>query len=52
MEDIQIFVLIFFDHAGKRVNKKSKVNFKIYYAVNWQKNNCNQDCEIWSIKEI
>ena len=40
-----------FDHAGKQVNKKS-VNFKIYCAVNWQKNNCNQDYEIWSIKKI
>ena len=41
-----------FDHAGKRVNKKSKVNFKVYDVVNWQKNNCNQDYEIWSITKI
>ena len=30
-----------FDHVGKRLDKKGKVNFKIYDATALEANNCN-----------
>ena len=40
---LEIFTLCpyFFDHVGKRLDKKARVNFKIYDAMNWEINNCN-----------
>ena len=29
-----------FVHVGKRVDKKVKVNFRIYDVTDWEKNNC------------
>ena len=29
----------FSGHVGKRLDKKTKVNFKIYDLVNWERNN-------------
>ena len=31
----------FFVHAGKWLDKKAKVNFKIYDITDWTANNCN-----------
>ena len=36
-EDISIFILAFFSHVGKRLDKKAKVNFKIYDVTYWEK---------------
>ena len=33
--------LDFFDHVGKRPDKKAKVNFKIYDVRNWETNHYN-----------
>ena len=30
-----------FGHVRKRLDKKAKVNFKIYGVINWETNNCN-----------
>ena len=35
------FLSWLFDLAGKRLDQKDKVNFKIYYATTWEINNCN-----------
>ena len=34
-------ILNFFGHVGKRLDKKSKVNFKIYEVTIWETNNYN-----------
>ena len=39
--DIKIFVLIFFGHVGKRLDKKAKVNFEIYDTIYLEINNYN-----------
>ena len=31
----------FFGHIGKRIDKKAKANFKIYYVTGWETNNYN-----------
>ena len=31
----------FFDHVGKRLDKKAKVNSKIYDVTDWTTNNSN-----------
>ena len=31
----------FFGHLGKRLDKKAKINFKIYNAADWTTNNYN-----------
>ena len=38
---LKIFELLSWlsDHVGKWLDKKAKVNFKIYDITNWQKNN-------------
>ena len=30
-----------FDHVEKRLDKKGKVDFKIFDVINWEKNNYN-----------
>ena len=30
------YFLDFFSHVGKRLDKKAKVNFKIYDGINWE----------------
>ena len=35
------FCTDFFAHVGKRLDKKAKVNFKIYDVTDWIKNNYN-----------
>ena len=51
----------FCGHAGKRLDKKAKVDFKIYDIIDWIANNYNthtlsQDVkasyEVWSVNEI
>ena len=34
-EDIKMFVLTFFGNAGKWLDKKAKINFKIYGVTTW-----------------
>ena len=36
-----MFAPDFVGHAGKRLNKKDKVNFKIHDTINWEINNYN-----------
>ena len=47
MKNVFHFVLKFYpdfiDHVGKRLDKKAKVDFKIYDVTNWTINNCNAD---------
>ena len=47
MKNVFHFVLKFYpdfiDHVGKRLDKKAKVDFKIYDVTNWTINNCNTD---------
>ena len=33
------FFLIFFGHLGKRIDKKTKVNFKTCSVIHWKTNN-------------
>ena len=59
-----IFCPVIFGHAGKRHDKKAKVNFKIYGVINWETNNENAylaqydkkqrkpDNKIWSVNRI
>ena len=59
-----MFVLTFFGHVGKWLDKKAKVNFKLYDVRNWETNNYNahiahylkkyrqSDIEIWSVNRI
>ena len=66
-----LFVLIifkflsdFFNHVGKRLDKKVKVNVKIYDVINWTTNNHNThtvqylkkesqpENETWSVNRI
>ena len=35
------FLLWLFVHVGKRLDKKAKVNFKIYDIRKWEKSNCS-----------
>ena len=35
------FVLTFFGDVGKRLDKKAKINFKIYNVISWKTNNYN-----------
>ena len=35
------FSLDFFDHLGKRLDKKADVDLKIYYVTDWETNNYN-----------
>ena len=56
--------LSFFVHVGKRLDKKAKVNFKIYDVKTWEKYNFNahisqylmklkqSGIEIWSVNRI
>ena len=32
----------FFDHVGKQLDQKAKVNFKIYHFTHWTTNNYNK----------
>ena len=32
---------LFFVNVGKQLEKKSKINFKIYEIKDWETNNCN-----------
>ena len=32
----------FFYYIGKQLDKKTKVNFKVYDVTNWNTNNCNK----------
>ena len=36
------FLLDFFAYARKGIDKKAKVNFKIYDFINWETNNQNK----------
>ena len=38
-----IFCSDFIGHAGKQLDKKAKVNFKIDAVFYWELNNCNTD---------
>ena len=54
----------FFGHAGKLLDEKAKVNFKIFDITSWETNNYNihnaeylktqreSENEIWSVKRI
>ena len=35
------FCLVFFGYVGKQLDKKAKVNFKVYGVTNWNKNYYN-----------
>ena len=35
------FLSRLFDHVGERLDKKAKINFKIYDVTNWKANNCD-----------
>ena len=35
------FLLFFFGHVEKRLDKKANVNFEIYGVISWERNNCN-----------
>ena len=40
-----------FGHAGKRLDKKATVNFKIYDIINWETNNYNTHTAQYSRKK-
>ena len=56
--------LFFFDHIGRRFDKKDKTNFKIYDVTNWITKNFNKHIvkylkklrqsgnEVWSVNRI
>ena len=55
------FDFLLFDYIEKRLDKKTKVNFKVYYVIDWTTNNHNARIiqnfkqighEIWSVNKI
>ena len=60
----KVFLLTFFDHVAKRLDKKDKVNVKFYDVTAWLINICNthiaqyfekkrqSDNEIWSVNRM
>ena len=61
---ISNFCWLFFGHAGKPIDKKTKVNFKIYDVTDWGANSYNTHIaqylkkyrqtnnEIWSVNKL
>ena len=45
------FLSQYFDHVEKWLDYKDKVNFKIYDATNWIKNNCNTHSKVNAIRQ-
>ena len=39
--EIHRFLFLLFGYVEKRLNKKAKVNFKIYDVTDWTRNNYN-----------